>query len=262
MPSWFCVKRGDPVSTRMRSEGRPTKGIAVPWELRVILWAGASAGGMLGVWRAFTAWVVHFPWVQIAGMNLVYGFGLGAGLIGGMCAVARLFPVISSSPKVQHLAALLSFLAGGAAFGLVGAAFFFAMPGFTLSEQWMELVATFEAGLSLALALWPFPFQGRRRDFLPRSWPWRMFIAGALFVSLHGGFLFLHISNQSALVIWPGAVYQQWSGKWAGEVLLPNAFNRLALLDAFVSGALLCLALLVSLRLAAGNRLWASRPFR
>lgn len=229
------------------------------WELPMILWAGAGMGGMFGVWRALTAGLVHFPWVQVAGMNLVYGVGLGASLIAGMYAAARLFPASLSSPKRQHLAALLSFLAGGSAFGLVGGVFFLVMPGFTLSGRWMELVATFEAGLSLALALWPFPFQGRRIDFSPHSWPWRMLIAGALFVSLHGGFLLLNISNQSALVIWPGAVYQQGLGKWGGGALWPDVFNRVALLDAFVSGALLCLGLLAGLRLAVGNLPWASR---
>jgi len=247
---------------QVRSEGEQTRGNSAPWELSAIFWAGTGMGGMLGIWRALTAGLVHFPWVQVAGMNLLYGFGLGVGLIAGMCAVARLFPVSPSSPKRQYLAALLSFLAGGSAFGLVGGMFFLARPGFALSGQWMELVATFEAGLSLALALWPFPFQGRRIDFSPRSWPWRMLVAGALFVSLHGGFLFLHISNQSALVIWPGAVYQQGLGKWGGEALSPDVFNRVALLDAFGSGAWLCLGLLAGLRVAAGNLLKASRLSR
>lgn len=247
------------MTRQVRSEGEQTKGNSASWELSAVFWAGIGMGGMLGIWRALTAGLLHFPWVQVAGMNLLIGFGLGAGLVGGMCAVSGVFPVSSSSPKRQHLAALLSFLAGGAAFGWVGGMFFFAMPGFKWSDRWMELVATFEAGLSLALALWPFPFQGRRFDFSPRSWPWRMLVAGGLFVSLHGGFLFLHISNQSALVIWPGAVYQQGFGKWGGEALSQDVLNRVALLDAFFSGAWLCLGALVGLRLAAGRGVGASR---
>lgn len=247
---------------QVRSEGEQTRGNLLPWELLAIIWAGTGTGGMLGIWRALTAGLVHYPWVEVAGMNLVYGWGLGAGLVAGMCAVARLVSASPTSPKRQYLAAWLSFLAGGLAFGLVGGMFFFAMPGFTLSGQWMELVATFEAGLSLALALWPFPFQGRRIDLPPRSWPWRMLIAGAFFVSLHGGFLLLHITNQSALVIWPGAVYQQGLEAWGGGALSPDVFNRAALLDAFVSGALLCLGLLAGLRLAASNRQWVSRRSR
>jgi hypothetical protein len=89
--------------------------------------------------------------------------------------------------------------------------------------------------------------------------------AGALFSTLHSGFLWLGISDLSAVIIWPGALYRAELERyallpfWQDLFALPGWYNGAALVDAFLTGAVLCTGILLSIRMTAGIlRRWRS----
>lgn len=226
---------------------------------------GLGAGLGLGLLRGLSAALAHLTIGLHASMNFGFGFLLGAALIFGMLFTEYLLLQPPESGKAMNRAKFLAFLLGGASFGLAGGIVSLSTGSLSLAGKEMVLAANFEAGLCLAVSLLPFPFLGNRLDLQPQSWPWRILLAGALFSTLHSGFLWLGISDLSAVIIWPGALYRAELERyaslpvWRDLVALPGWYNGIALLDAFFTGAVLCTGILLSIRIAAGIlRRWRS----
>ncbi|HMN59407.1 MAG TPA: hypothetical protein PJ988_03545, partial [Anaerolinea sp.] len=77
-------------------------------------------------------------------------------------------------------------------------------------------------------------------------------------------FIWLKHFDLSAVIIWPGAVYRAELARygllpgWQQLQALPGWFNGVAMLDAFLTGGVLCVGELIALRLA-GSRLRRGR---
>lgn len=215
--------------------------------------AGAGGGLGLGVLRACSAWLVREPVLTNALAGAAMGAWVSFALWWGLWLAARAF-VEPPRTFFQKFLAVFSTLAfGGAAFGLAASLISLLAGTLRLPGGWMALVANLEAGVCLALALIGCSIW---RAGIPLHFPyglWRVLAAGSLYVALHYGFVHMRISHLSAVVIWPGAVFREEPDKvpeWLRGMAGFHWHDALALLDAFMAGALLCAGIMAGLRLA------------
>jgi hypothetical protein len=253
------------------------KRLALPERVRIHLWrsgrrmrvdqqrltwlclgGGLGAGLGLGLLRALTAALTHKTVGIHAFMNFGFGFLLGAALIFGMLLGEYLLLRKNAyGARASNQATLLSLVLGGVMFGAAAVVVALSSGSLALAGKGMVITAGFEIGLSLALALYPFPYLGQRDDFAVRTWWWRILGAGSFFALSHAGFIQMGINDLSAVIIWPGAVYKaelvryELLPMWAQLQALPGWFNGVALADAFLTGAVLCAGILISIRLVA-----------
>ena len=220
------------------------------------LGGGIGAGLGLGLLRALTAALTQLTVGLHAFMNFGFGFLLGAALVFGMLLgeYLRLQRKAAAGWPARR-AALLSTLLGGAAFGIGSFIVSLATGSFSLAGKGLVTAAGFAAGLFLALAFYPFPYQSEAAEGGLRGWPLRVLAAGALFALVHLAFVAQRIEDISAVIIWPGSLYRAELLRlnplplWNSLQNIPGWYNGVSTLDAFLTGAVLCGGILLSFRL-------------
>jgi len=226
---------------------------------------GLGAGLGLGLLRGLTAALVHYTVGIHAFMNFGFGFLLGAALMFGMLLGEYLLPASGKAgAPTPRGRVVISILLGGVLFGLAAVVVALSSGALALAGKEMVITAGFEVGIALAVGLYPFPYLGERLDLAGRGWPLRIVAVGLLFAAAHWGFIWLGRFDLSAVIIWPGSLYRAELARyallpvWQQLQGLPGWFNGVAMLDAFLTGAVLCAGELIALRLA-GSRLRRGR---
>ena len=184
------------------------------------------------------------------------------GMLLGEYLLLRREPVGERAP---WQAALLSTLIGGGVFGTAAVVVALSSGSLALAGKEMVIAAGYEIGFVLALAFYPYPYLGAGKDITLRSWPLRIGAAGLLFAASHSGFIWMKLVDLSAVIIWPGSLYRAELARygllpvWSQLQALNGWFNGVALVDAFLTGVVLCAGGLISIRMVSKMlRRWQS----
>ncbi len=218
---------------------------------------GIGAAFALAILRGISASIVGAEVLSSSIEGLLLGFCSGSAITLGLM-LSSYWPESKRFAKYEkYFLAARHFLFGGIACGLVLSLLTVIFVGLAFHGSEMVVTANFEAGLCLAIALLPFSKEYLRHHYPRRQWVWRILLAGMLYLSLHMGFLFIKISHLSSILIWPGEAYRTGlQAKPVGAVLawaqsFPGWYDGLALVDAFLTGAVLCASILAALWLKA-----------
>jgi hypothetical protein len=233
---------------------RAGRRIARDWQrvTAYTLGGGLGAGLGLGLLRGLTAAFTHQTVGLHAFMNFGFGFLLGAALLFGMLLVDYLRLQHATSGWPRRRAIVFACLLGGAAFGVAGVVVALSTGSLAFSGKELVMLSGLAAGVLLALSLYPFPYQADKAGFLHMG-SLRVLAAGGLFTGVQGAFLAAGIEDSGLVIVWPSVIYRGWLDRDPLLLLksIPAWPAALGLLDAFLTGAVLCAGILISIRVAA-----------
>ena len=218
---------------------------------------GVGAGLGLALLRSLLAGLMGEPGGYLLFSYFPSGFLLGATVSLSLLLVDSIWLKPSAQlPKAQTKRPLApALVVGSLSFALVHLLLFLLLDWRSILSAPLVPFMAIVAGLGLSLAVYDQPQAGWRLGFI--GWPLRLVAGSAAFVLVQTVFVLLPEWGTQLIFGWSGFFYQSRLADnlvhWGLEGILawPQWFHLAALLDAFLTGIVLCLGLMAGLIIAA-----------